>query len=151
MFLYVFKHNMDLPMNVWGPHYWFIIHTVAMNYPKIPGATTKKKYYEFYQQLPTFLPHKKARKLFNNLLEKYPITPYLDSKESLVKWTHFIHNKVNIVFNKPTISYKTFYETYHKQYLPKPVTKVNYRNWYKKLAYVMCILIISIAIYLFIR
>ena len=99
----------------------------------------QKKNIIIYQQLPTFLPHKKARKLFNKLLEKYPITPYLDSKESLVKWTHFIHNKVNIVFNKPTISYKTFYETYHKQYLPKPVTKVNYRNWYKKLAYVMCI------------
>jgi hypothetical protein len=151
MFLYVFKHKMDLPMNIWGPHYWFIIHTVAMNYPKTPGASTKKKYYEFYQQLPLFLPHKKARKLFSKMLDKYPITPYLDSKESLVKWTHFIHNKVNTVFNKPTISYKQFYETYHKQYLPKPVVKVNYRNWYKKLVYLMCIFIICLCIFLFIR
>ena len=41
---------------VWGPHYWFIIHTIAMTYPKIPGSATKKRYYKFYQDLPHFLP-----------------------------------------------------------------------------------------------
>tara|TARA_X000001036_G_C20614334_1_gene780309 strand:+ start:496 stop:951 length:456 start_codon:yes stop_codon:yes gene_type:complete len=151
MFLYLFKDNMDLPMNIWGPHYWFIIHTVAMNYPKIPGATTKKKYYDFFQYLPLFLPHKKAQTLFTTLLKKYPISPYLDSKESLLKWTHFIHNKVNIIFNKPTMSYKTFYESYHKQFIPKPTVKFNYKQWYKKIAYCLSILFILFTIFLFIR
>lgn len=142
---------MDLNMNIWGPHYWFIIHTIAMTYPKIPGSATKKRYYKFYQDLPHFLPHKSSRKLFTQILEKFPITPYLDSKESLVKWTHFIHNKINIKFNKPTISYKDFYETYHKQYIPKPTVKINYREWYKKIAYVTCIILIVFVIFFMIR
>lgn len=138
---------MDFDMNVWGPHYWFIIHTVAMTYPKVPGSTTKKRYYTFYKELPYFLPHKKSRKLFTDILDKYPITPYLDSKESLIKWTHYIHNKVNIKYNKPTVTYKTFYETYHKQYLPKPVVKYNYREWYKKIVFIFLITVILITIF----
>ena len=151
MFLYVFKCNMDLDMNVWGPHYWFIIHTVAMTYPKIPGLTTKKRYYRFYQELPYFLPHKTSRKEFTEIIEKYPIMPYLDSKESLIKWTHFIHNKMNIKYNKPTVTYKNFYETYHKQYTPKPTVKINYKQWYKKIAYFICIFFIILIIFLMIR
>ena len=138
---------MELDMNVWGPHYWFIIHTVAMTYPKVPGSTTKKRYYTFYTELPYLLPHKKSRKLFTDILQKYPITPYLDSKESLIKWTHFIHNKVNIKYNKPTVSYKEFYETYHRQYIPKPVVKYNYREWYKKIVYILLITVILITIF----
>ena len=138
---------MDLDMNVWGPHYWFIIHTVAMTYPKVPGSTTKKRYYTFYKELPYFLPHKKSRKLFTDILDKFPITPYLDSKESLIKWTHFIHNKVNLKYNKPTVTYKDFYETYHKQYLPKPVVKYNYREWYKKFVFIFLITLILITIF----
>ena len=79
---------MDLNMNIWGPHYWFIIHTIAMTYPKIPGSATKKRYYKFYQDLPHFLPHKSSRKLFTQILEKFPITPYLDSKESSLRQTY---------------------------------------------------------------
>ena len=138
---------MDLDMNVWGPHYWFIIHTVAMTYPKVPGSTTKKRYYTFYKELPYFLPHRKSRKLFTDILDKFPITPYLDSKESLIKWTHFIHNKVNLKYNKPTVTYKDFYETYHKQYLPKPVVKYNYRDWYKKFVFIFLITLILITIF----
>jgi len=151
MFLYMFKHNMELDMNIWGPHYWFIIHTVAMTYPNIPGSTTKKKYYDFYQNLSTFLPHKKAKETFNKILKSYPITPYLDSKESLLKWTHFIHNKINIIIKKKTLSYKTFYESYHKQYIPKPIVKYNYTQWYKKIAYFLSILIILFTIFIFVR
>jgi hypothetical protein len=45
-----------LDPKVWGPHYWFFLHTLAMTYPHHPNAVTKKKYYEFVQNLPLFLP-----------------------------------------------------------------------------------------------
>ena len=45
-----------LDPKVWGPHYWFFLHTLAMTYPHHPNSVTKKKYYEFIQNLPLFLP-----------------------------------------------------------------------------------------------
>ena len=34
-----------LDPSVWGPHYWFFLHTISMTYPYHPNAVTKKKYY----------------------------------------------------------------------------------------------------------
>ena len=31
---------------IWGPHYWFFLHTVSESYPLTPNETTKKKYYD---------------------------------------------------------------------------------------------------------
>lgn len=104
---------------VWGPHYWFFLHTVAMTYPHYPNAVTKKKYYEFIQNLPLFLPVEDVSKDFEKLLEQYPITPYLDNRESFVRWTHFIHNKINAKLEKPQMSLNEFYIWYHKQYESK--------------------------------
>ena len=28
---------------IWGPHYWFFLNTVAMTYPNYPNKVTKKK------------------------------------------------------------------------------------------------------------
>ena len=33
---------------VWGPHYWFFLMTLAVSYPLKANETTKKKYYDFY-------------------------------------------------------------------------------------------------------
>ena len=65
-----------LDPKIWGPHYWFFIHTVAMTYPIRPNAITKKKYYEFIQNLPLFIPVENMSGEFSKLLDKYPVTPY---------------------------------------------------------------------------
>ena len=38
---------MTLDPKVWGPHYWFVLHTIALKYPLNPNTTIKKKYYDF--------------------------------------------------------------------------------------------------------
>jgi hypothetical protein len=38
--------NVNLDPKIWGPHYWFFLHTLAMCYPNYPNEVTKKKYYE---------------------------------------------------------------------------------------------------------
>ena len=86
---------MALDPKVFGPHYWFFLHTIALNYPIYPNAVTKKKYYDFIQNLPLFIPIEKHATDFSKLLDEYPLTPYLDSRESFVRWMHFIHNKIN--------------------------------------------------------
>jgi hypothetical protein len=44
---------MVLDSNVWGPHYWFVLLSIAICYPIHPNDVTKKKYYELIQNLPS--------------------------------------------------------------------------------------------------
>ena len=55
------------------------------------------------------------------MLDKYPVTPYLDNKDSFKKWMHFIHNKINVLIGKDEISYWKAEEIYEKSYAPKQI------------------------------
>ena len=132
-----------LDPKIWGPHYWFFIHTVAMTYPIRPNAVTKKKYYEFIQNLPLFIPVESMSGEFSKLIDKYPVTPYLDNRESLIRWTHFIHNKINQKLEKPQISLSEFYIKYYEEYKPQNVKMVEYYKMREKVIY--CGIIVTIA------
>jgi len=105
--------------SVWGPHYWFFIHTIAFAYPHTPNETLKKRYHTFIQDLPLFIPDAKTSSNFADLLDKYPVKSYLDSRDSFVKWVNFIHNKVNEETGKPQISLYEFIQEYYEAYKPK--------------------------------
>ena len=91
---------MNFDPDVWGPHYWFFMHTIAHSYPESPNAVTKRKYYDLIQNMPLFIPVSDIGNKFSSLLDKYPVTPYLDSRESFIRWVHFVHNKVNVSLGK---------------------------------------------------
>ena len=71
----------------WGRQFWFVLHTIAFSYPKHPNKVTKRKYYDTVMNIPLFLPNSDVGDKFSKLLDKYPVTPYLDSRESFIKWT----------------------------------------------------------------
>jgi hypothetical protein len=119
---------MRLNPEIWGPHFWFFLHTITLCYPNFPNSVTKKKYYEFIQNIPLFIPVEDMSKSFEELLGLYPVSPYLDSRDAFVKWMHFIHNKVNERLEKPTMTYNDFYQSYYEQYKP---TEVKWKNFYK--------------------
>jgi len=119
--------------NVWGPHYWFFLHTIALCYPHRPNDNTKKKYYDFIHNLPLFLP---VSTDFSALLDKYPVTPYLDSRDSLIRWMHFIHNKINTKLEKPTLSLHEFYRDYYEAYKSKDIKNKEWYNVVRKLIYI---------------
>jgi len=107
--------------NTWGPHYWFFLMTLALSYPDNVNAVVKRKYYDFISNLPIFIPNDEIANKFSHLLDKYPVSPYLDNRESFVKWVHFIHNKVNCSLGKEEISYAAAIETYFAEYTLKPI------------------------------
>ena len=113
---------MALDQKIWGPQYWFVLHTIALNYPLHPNETSKKKYYDFIENLPLFIPISDMGNLFSKLLDLYPVTPYLDSRESLIKWIHFIHNKVNLSIGIPEKSLEETLHSYYKLYEPPEIT-----------------------------
>jgi hypothetical protein len=104
---------MQLDPTVWGPPYWFVLLTIAHGYPLNPNTVTKKKYYDFIQNLPLFLP---KGELFLSLIDKYPVTPYLDGRESFIRWVVFIHNKVNVALGKDPITIEKALDDYFSQY-----------------------------------
>ena len=124
-----------LDPKIWGPHYWFFLHTVAMTYPHHPNAVTKKKYYEFVQNLPLFIPVEQISKEFEKLIDLYPITPYLDNRDSFVRWMFFIHNKINEKLEKPEITLNDFYVEYYNAYKSQDEKLAEYSKLKHKLIY----------------
>lgn len=127
--------TMALDANVWGPHYWFFLHTIALTYPHQPNAVVKKKYYDFIQNLHLFMPIDKMGNEFTKLLDEYPLVPYLDSRDSFVRWMHFIHNKINEKLEKRKISLGEFYTQYYEAYKPKHVQMREYYKLKEKFIY----------------
>lgn len=145
-------YKMQLDPKIWGPKYWFVLHTIALTYPKLPNAVTKKKYYDFIQNIPLFLPIDNIGNVFASFLDKYPVTPYLHSREAFIKWMHFIHNKVNVYLDKPEISIEESMSLYYDNYKPKVVKNYQDKIKRKKIIYMVIILfIIFISVFLYVK
>ena len=129
----------------WGPKYWYVLHMMAFHYPLTPNKVTKRKYYDTIMNFPLFLPHEEMGNKFSKMLDKYPVTPYLDSRESFIKWTHFIHNRVNENLEKPIMPYSEFIELYTKPKDEK--SNMTFINRNKSAIVVTLLLIIIFAIY----
>jgi hypothetical protein len=140
---------MALDPKVWGPHYWFFLHTVAMCYPHRPNTITKKKYYEFIHNIPMFIPIENIASYFSQLLDQYPVSPYLDSRDAFIRWMHFIHNKINQRLEKPSISLSKFYEHYYEQYKPNDLKMREYYRTKSKIIYFVLVVVFIAAIYYF--
>ena len=134
---------MTLDPAVWGPHYWFVLHTIALSYPVKPNETMRKKYYDFYQNLPMFIPIEEMGNNLSKFLDKYPVTPYLESRQSLVRWTHFIHNKINKALGKETMTLEETMTAYYEHYKPKEVKNMEERRRREKLVIVGSIVLVA--------
>ncbi len=133
---------------VWGSHYWFFLHTVAHSYPLTPNAITKRKYYDLIQNLPLFIPDAEIGNKFSDLLNKYPVSPYLDNRESFVRWMHFIHNKINLILGKEEISLMEANDRYEAEYKPKSVRISEKLGIKKQYLYIVVILSLIMATYM---
>jgi len=136
---------------VWGKHYWFFLHTLARTYPDVPNSTTKRKYYDFISNISLFLPDDEMGNKFSRMIDAYPVSPYLDSRESFMRWMNFIHNKMNAHLGKQEMSFEESILRYESEYLPKPVylyQQMRIRRKVLQLGFVFCLLV---AIFLFMR
>jgi hypothetical protein len=141
---------MQFDANIWGPHYWFFLHTVAESYPINPNDVTKRKYYDLINNMPLFIPDTDIGDKFSKMLDRYPVTPYLDNRDSFVRWTHFIHNKINVQLGKEELSLPSALEKYRSEYKPKQLIfseRINMRKHYIN-AIIILILLFLIYVYL---
>lgn len=110
---------MKFDPTIWGPHYWFFLHSVAESYPISPNQVTKRKYYDLIINFPLFIPDEQIGNKFSEILDKYPVSPYLDNRDSFIRWVHFIHNKINSYMGKEEISLPLALDRYQMEYKPK--------------------------------
>ena len=123
---------MGLDPKVWLPHFQFVMQTMAISYPANPNDVSKKKYYDFIQNLPVFLPDKPMGTYFIKLLDDFPVTPYLSSRMSFMKWVHFMNNKLNKAIEEPEIDFYDSLEKYYEEYKPKEIRNREIANTRKK-------------------
>lgn len=102
--------------SVWGPSFWFVLHTVSLNYPDNPSYAERRTHYDFYHIVRNILPCEMCRQHYRELIKQYPIQPFLDSKSSLVSWVIMIHNQVNKRLGKPLVERSDMLSTYQQVY-----------------------------------
>jgi hypothetical protein len=109
----------NLDPQIWLPSFWFFLYSTAHGYPDYPNKVTKRKYYDFVQNLPLFCPNVEMQNRFIQVLDTFPVTPYLDSRDSFTYWVHFVHNKIDRDLGNEEHSYFTHLDQYYHAYLPK--------------------------------
>ena len=136
---------MNFDSDVWGPHYWFFLHTIAHSYPENPNAVTKRKYYDLIQNFPLFMPDREMGDHFAQLLDQFPVSPYLHNRASFMKWVHFIHNRINVRKSRPVQGYTAGLDAYEALYRPPPLVAMDDRRTKKQLLVVVLVLCMTTA------
>jgi len=144
-------HNYEeLNPDVWFPHIWFFLRTMAHSYPDNPTVITKRKFYDTIQNFPIFLPHNRASNEFSYLLDVYPVSPYLGNKNDLMLWVHFMENMINKRLGKTTpnkIDYTAIQhkELYYNEFKPKILIKTKCFNINKTHLLSLIIIVLTIS------
>ena len=130
-----FKPDIKIDSQVWITHLQFVLQTISIMYPLHPNDVTKKKYYDTVHNLPLFLPHDPIGDNFSKLLDEFPMSPYLGSRESFMKWVHFIINKINLKLGWEQHNFYDSLENYYNKYKPKEL--LNKELYKKRKQYIM--------------
>ena len=73
------------------------------------------------------------------------MTPYLDYRESFIKWVVFIHNRMNVKLGKREITEEEAIDQYMRAYVDESQIKLKMKNneWrkYAVFLFVLCILL----------
>ena len=110
---------------IWGPYFWFTLHTTTLAYPDNPTYHDKRRYNDFFVSVQYILPCLKCREHYKQHLDNFPISISLDNKESLVHSLFNLHNQVTISLKKPIMESEAFKEKYRKIYNPTIIEKID--------------------------
>jgi hypothetical protein len=102
--------NISMPPTAWGPLFWNTIHIVTLGYPADPSAADKDGTRKFFESLKTVIPCPVCREHYKQHLAESPVEPALEDKGKLIHWGWDLHNRVNDMLGKPTITIEQFLE-----------------------------------------
>jgi hypothetical protein len=98
---------MSISPDKWGKEGWKFLHFVSLGYPDYPTEIQKEQYKNFFYSIKYVLPCRKCSLHYTENLDKHPLTDnILSSKDKMINWVIDMHNEVNIMNNKPVVSYE---------------------------------------------
>ncbi len=100
--------DITMPPDVWGPIFWDTMHIVSLAYPVQPTEAEKVGARAFFESLAVVLPCPICRVHYAEKIKETPIN--VDSKGELIYWVWDIHNQVNVLLKKPTVTLEQFLE-----------------------------------------
>ncbi len=100
--------DITMPPDVWGPIFWDTMHIVSLAYPVQPTDADKAGARAFFESLAVVLPCPICRVHYAEKIKESPIN--VDSKGELIYWVWDIHNQVNVLLKKPTVTLEQFLE-----------------------------------------
>ena len=103
-----------IPPTTWGPFFWHTMHLVALGYPNEPTYAEKRAAKEFYESFTHLIPCPTCKLHYADNLKNMPVTPSLDNRKDLFRWTVDMHNMVNKQLGKPEYTEADSIAFYHK-------------------------------------
>ena len=104
----------SIPPSTWGPFFWHTMHIVSLGYPKKPSYAEKRAAKEFYESFIHLIPCPTCKLHYADNLKEIPVSPSLDTKEDLFRWTVKMHNMINKQLGKPEMQELDAIAFYHK-------------------------------------
>lgn len=94
---------LDVTPSVWGPHYWFVIHTYADSYPESPSQLDIEVATSFIKNIPFILPCSECSKHAHDYIKRYykHLNVITSSNKHLVHFFKSFHDDVNERLGKP--------------------------------------------------
>jgi hypothetical protein len=75
-----------------------------LSYPAEPSYGQKRAAKDFFESLGHLIPCPKCREHYQQHLQRMPISPHLDRRDDLFRWTVNLHNEVNKSLDKQPVS-----------------------------------------------
>lgn len=99
--------------DIWGKHFWYTIHFIALDYPEKPNNEDKRDFQTFFENLHKVIPCYKCSVNYVKHLKERPLEQSdLENNETLFRWTVDIHNIVNKELKKRQMSYDDAWKLY---------------------------------------
>ena len=113
---------------IWGPHAWFILHSISMALPDNVPVDKQKDLIQFMRSFGNLIPCNICKINYKtNLKMMSPLEKNVQTRELFSKWLIDLHNVVNIETGKPEMSYEAVVEKYDKIY-NKPEETCSIKN-----------------------
>lgn len=81
----------------WGPHYWYVMRSVAEGYGEHPSTKLKRETRAFYNALVKVLPCPHCRRHYKDILSRHPVEPHLVTGVALGRWVEMMRQEVTTI------------------------------------------------------
>lgn len=128
--------------DIWGKHFWYTIHFIALDYPEEPSNEDKRDFQMFFENLHKVIPCYKCSVNYIKHLNERPLeNKDLENNKTLFKWTVDIHNIVNRDLKKKEMSYDDAWKFYYNFGDNLDEKKMKHNTWLILLIFVLVLMI----------